>query len=265
MPGFALLTSVPSRSIGTTLNSSNFSPRSSGYSSPSHIVSFPNSLFLLVLHVLKFLQPSPEEQNCQVLKMHCRRGEKDGIPPRQAGWTPIVLSWLAAVKIPLQSGSPYPFVALTHWGCPQPEYTALLPAFLYVSPLLYGLKGKWCIWGKTKKNGAFWISEGTWQGDREAQAWLCPNFPVNEWFLRGKNFHSFVYKPEGVGNPQIILVGTLKDCMKLHKNIQNFPKNFGACVTVTWQLCAFFSYETSCQLKDGWLLCYMCYIYKGIL
>lgn len=87
------------------------------------------------------------------------------------------------------------------------------------------------LWAtRTKKNEAFWVLEGTWQGDREAQTWPCPNFPVNEWFLRGKNFHSFVYKPEGVGNPQIILVGTLKDCMQLHKNIQNFPPKF-------WRTC----------------------------
>lgn len=185
MPVFALVTFVPSCSIGTTLNF-NFSSCSSGHSSPFHGASSPNSLFLLVLRVLKLLQPSPEEQNSQVLKMHCKRGEKDGLPPRQAGWTPIILSWLAAVKIPLQSGSPYPFVALTHWSCPQPEYTALLPAFLYVSPLFYGLKGEWCIWRKTKKNGAFWVSKGTWQGDREAQTWRCPNFPVNEWFWEAK-------------------------------------------------------------------------------
>jgi len=49
-----------------------------------------------------------------------------------------------------------------------------------------------------------------------------------------------MYKPGGAGNPQLILVGTLKDCMKLHKIIQNFPRDFGACKTVTWQLCALF-------------------------
>lgn len=98
---FALTAFVQSCSIGATLNFSNVSSPSSGHSSPSCAISFPNSLFLPVLHVLKLLQPSPEGQNFQVLKKHCRRGEKDGLTPRQAGWTPIILSWLAAVKIPL--------------------------------------------------------------------------------------------------------------------------------------------------------------------
>lgn len=116
--------------------------------------------------------------------------------------------------------------------------------------------------GETRKNGAFWVPKGTWQGDREAQTWPCPNFPVNEWFLRGKNFHSFVYKPEGVGNPQIILVGTLKDCTKLHKNIQNLPENFGH-VYLSLGNSVPFSYETSCQLSTAGC-CVTCVIFTKI-
>lgn len=100
MPVIALIIFVPKCSIGTTLYFSNLSLPSSGHS-PTHVVSFPNSLFLPMLHILKLLQPSPGEQNSEVLKMQCKRDEKDGLPPRRAGRTPIILSWLAAVKIAL--------------------------------------------------------------------------------------------------------------------------------------------------------------------
>lgn len=96
------------------------------------------------------------------------------------------------------------------------------------------------VFGENRKNGAFWISKGTWQGNREAQRRLRLNFPVNMWFWKGKNFLSFMYKPGGAGNPQLFLVGTLKDCIKLNKIFQNFSRNFGTSKTVTWQLCAFF-------------------------
>lgn len=101
MQVFAFVAFVPSCSIGTTLNFPNLSSSSSGHSFSSYVASFPISLFLPVLHVLGLLQRGSEEQNSQVWKMHCKRGEKDELPPRQAGWTSIILSWLAAVKIPL--------------------------------------------------------------------------------------------------------------------------------------------------------------------
>lgn len=78
------------------------------------------------------------------------------------------------------------------------------------------------VFGANRKNGAFWTLKGTWQRDWEVETWLHSNFPVNKWSWRGKNFHSFMSKPGGTGNPRSILVGTLKDCKKLHKDHSEF-------------------------------------------
>ena len=90
---------VPSWSVATTLNFSHLSPPSFGHSFPSHLASFPNSLSFFIRFMPKTSSTKRRRIKCLLLPMHCKRGEKDGLPPRQAGWAATVLSWLAAVKI----------------------------------------------------------------------------------------------------------------------------------------------------------------------
>lgn len=110
---------------------------------------------------------------------------------------------------------------------------------LCLTPVLWA-EGWMMYLGENKKEWSLLSLQRNLAGRSRGTDMAVSKLPCKWVVLRGKNFHSFVYKPEGVGNPHIILMGTLKDYMKLHKNIQNFPENFGTCVTVTWQLCAFF-------------------------
>lgn len=148
--------------------------------------SFPLSLiskqplFLHMLHVQKLLLPSPGEQNAGVLQMHCKRAEKDGVPPRWAGWGPIFLGWLAAVKIASEVMEPLPFRNswLTEGDQGQDtQYSCQLSSMSY--PCSTDSRVNYIV-GENKKNEAFWIPKRTWQGDREAQRWPHPNFPVNK-------------------------------------------------------------------------------------
>lgn len=171
------------------------------------------------------LPPSLGEQNNSVLQMHFQRGEQGGLPPGWARWAPIILSWLVVVLTANGVVDPLPWCNSDSLEVTRARIHSAAASFPLSHPSSTDSRVS-CIFGEKRKNGAFWILKGTWQREPEVQTWPHSNFPVNKWFWRGKNFHSFMYKPRGTGNPQCILVGTLKDCVKLHKDHSEFYQKF---------------------------------------
>lgn len=216
---------APNCFIAITLNFYNLFPPSSGHSfSQFNLISY-QTLSLRTLHVRTLLPPSLGEQNAGVLQMRCQRGEQGGLPPGWARWAPIALSWLIVVPTAAGVADPLPLCNSDSLEVTRAKIHSAAASFPLSHPSSTDSRVS-CIFGEKRKNGAFWILKGTWQRDPEVQMWPHSNFPVNKWFWRGKNFHSFMYKPGGTGNPQCILVGTLKDCVKLHKDHSEFYQKF---------------------------------------